>query len=920
MHPQSFFLNIVALIIAILVACSVGDDNRVNLNSFYRSQDTLLLQSSIDADHKGIRACFIENIYGYLSYRQQMNQKGSDSLADILDWALPIYSSYSKCIDLSNRYRLYQSWEEDQLIIKADLDSIYRQIRSEIAQNTGDIDLFSKSKFPNLLTNIREKYISLPDPFMTAELDYKIARYLIDFQEGKLGKDYISDRLDIPKSLGDNKRLAHNYLLIAKYNGYESSDLLQAEKAINLSLASFRKIGLDTKYADLLRAYILSSIYQTDRAIELYKSLAKVFESQSNKENLAYCEYAIAEAYINLNELDSAILYIDKSINNRKNMKQANQATLGESYSCKAYIYMRQNKYKLAENAYLSAEILLESSGFRPSRLLNKLRMAEFYLSLNRIEIASEYYHQVLKESDGFEERFESMYGLAVCDYRQKSYDDAKQKLIKLVNRIEISRKKFPLPELTGGLLSDKIGIYQLLSKIYIDQYLFAFDFKWLDSAHYYYNLKKAKSLNDLIFSNQPISAEVDSLTDLISKIDAELVLHKSDSIGLKACLDSATNRLHFLRIEKADIDGANSSINVKINNQYRDIPKGTTVLEYSISQFGSYLYYTDENTQTVYDLEIAFDSLNGQIIDYLEMIRTKPVGAESISMQRSLGRLLYQSLLPEVVVENLRKDSIKGIVVIPDGILHHLPFETLIDHNGKFLIENYYVSNAPSISILNSLITSKNNSDSKASIVGFGNPSYGNGDIVQLPFAQKEVELVEKIFGEANSNILTGDSATDSRFLNFNYKSIDYLLLATHGIVNYAAPERSGLVLASNDNQSEHSLVNAMQISSKSVPVDLVYLSSCNSGTGKSYPGEGVLSFCQPFFIAGARSVVASYWNVNDRSSVDFAEVFFKNLSIGKSKTESLALAKRAMISSERENWNHPYYWAPFVLNGAFD
>ena len=94
----------------------------------------------------------------------------------------------------------------------------------------------------------------------------------------------------------------------------------------------------------------------------------------------------------------------------------------------------------------------------------------------------------------------------------------------------------------------------------------------------------------------------------------------------------------------------------------------------------------------------------------------------------------------------------------------------------------------------------------------------------------------------------------------------------------------------------------------------DLIVLSTCNSGLGLIDESEGVLGMAKAFFEAGAKSVIVSLWEVNDKYTSKFMELFYENLSKGLDKSEALRQAKIGFIKNYSSN---PYYWGAFVLNG---
>ncbi|MCG8465854.1 MAG: CHAT domain-containing protein, partial [Xanthomonadales bacterium] len=99
------------------------------------------------------------------------------------------------------------------------------------------------------------------------------------------------------------------------------------------------------------------------------------------------------------------------------------------------------------------------------------------------------------------------------------------------------------------------------------------------------------------------------------------------------------------------------------------------------------------------------------------------------------------------------------------------------------------------------------------------------------------------------------------------------------------------------------------------SLNAELVVLSSCDSARGQQLEGEGVLSIARPFFIAGARQVVASLWQVSDRAGAAFMQQFYQHYQAHQNASAALMAAKLWM--SQQREWSHPYYWAGFVIQG---
>src|SRR5262249_39319179 len=114
---------------------------------------------------------------------------------------------------------------------------------------------------------------------------------------------------------------------------------------------------------------------------------------------------------------------------------------------------------------------------------------------------------------------------------------------------------------------------------------------------------------------------------------------------------------------------------------------------------------------------------------------------------------------------------------------------------------------------------------------------------------------------------------------------------------------------------ESNDGLLRARDIYRLRLRGELVVLSSCQTARGRVLAGEGVQGLAQAFFHAGARSVVASLWDVSDRRTAELMTAFYRHLSRGESKAEALQAAKRDMLG--REPRLAPRYWAAFVLLG---
>ena len=95
----------------------------------------------------------------------------------------------------------------------------------------------------------------------------------------------------------------------------------------------------------------------------------------------------------------------------------------------------------------------------------------------------------------------------------------------------------------------------------------------------------------------------------------------------------------------------------------------------------------------------------------------------------------------------------------------------------------------------------------------------------------------------------------------------------------------------------------------------DLVVLSACESALGEELQGEGLMSLTRAVHFAGARSVISTLWQVDDRKTAELMTSFHKSLRSGQPKDEALRTAQLEMLSSRTGLM--PFYWAAFTLQG---
>jgi CHAT domain-containing protein/tetratricopeptide (TPR) repeat protein len=252
---------------------------------------------------------------------------------------------------------------------------------------------------------------------------------------------------------------------------------------------------------------------------------------------------------------------------------------------------------------------------------------------------------------------------------------------------------------------------------------------------------------------------------------------------------------------------------------------------------------------------------------------------------------------------------QVKDFYIAPDGLLRLVPFATLIDVNGKRLIENYRIQ---TLSTGRDLARGAPVHSVQPAMVG-GLAEFGrSGDglfFPPIPGAKEEAQEVAKII-RPEAQRLSGDQLT-KQFLTKQMNGPRILHLATHG---YYSGQTGGLALK-DANLGPANILNQEEAAGLRLQgTQLVVLSACETALGEVSFADGVTGLQRSLTLAGARSQILALWPVNDAKTKDLMVAFYGNLFEKKmTKAEALRQAQLEMVHQSVD----PYYWAPFVLYG---
>ncbi len=266
------------------------------------------------------------------------------------------------------------------------------------------------------------------------------------------------------------------------------------------------------------------------------------------------------------------------------------------------------------------------------------------------------------------------------------------------------------------------------------------------------------------------------------------------------------------------------------------------------------------------------------------------------------VAQQVYNLLLHPVEAE-LAASGVNTLVFVPDGLLRNLPMAAL--HDGqRYLIEKYSIVLTPGLQLLQPQKLERQRF--RGLLAGL---SQARESFAALPNVAIEINQIE---AEIPAQVLLDRSFTNGAFQNqIDSTALSVVHLATHGQFSSNADETFILTWDGRINVKQlDQLLRSRE--GKLSPVELLVLSACQTATGDKRAALGMAGVAVR---SGARSTLASLWSVSDRSTASLMIEFYRELANGVAKAEALRRAQVALL--HQDNYNSPYYWAPFVLLG---
>jgi CHAT domain-containing protein/Tfp pilus assembly protein PilF len=309
-------------------------------------------------------------------------------------------------------------------------------------------------------------------------------------------------------------------------------------------------------------------------------------------------------------------------------------------------------------------------------------------------------------------------------------------------------------------------------------------------------------------------------------------------------------------------------------------------------------------------------------IAQTVERYRQELLGPEDpLSTKNADGLGLYQMLVAPA--KELLAPGGK-VVVLCDGVLSELNFETLLVDNGNpseaphYWIDDADVVSAPSMLML-ARATPEKNAGGRLLLVG--DAESPGPDYPELPNAPVEMQEIEKHFHPQQATVFTRDKANAAAYLSSDPQRFAYIDFVAHGVASRTDPLDSAIILSRRETDSRSGVEDSFKLYAREImqhPIDarLVTIAACYGGGTRSYAGEGLVGLSWAFLRAGAHNVIGALWEVSDASAPRLMDALYQGLQDGLPPSAALRAAKLKLLhGTETGEFRRPFYWGSFQL-----
>ncbi|MFC2165829.1 CHAT domain-containing protein [Acidobacteriota bacterium] len=743
----------------------------------------------------------------------------------------------------------------------------------------------------------------------------------------------------------------------------EMGDYSMALATARQGLRISQQLGFKTAQAFLLSEIgdIYYSLGNYDKALDFNKRALSISEKYIGKWSREKCLNTIGYVYLERDKYSEALDYFSQALDYIRRINHNREEAECLYNIGLAHFY--NDDIGEAKKLFLASLERADLSGERAIEGKNCNRLGQLYCKIDACQESVRYYSKALSIGEEIGHPniiWEAYAGLGEVSTRQKKFNQAVGYFEKSIEVIEGLRSQFIVSAYRSGFFQSKIRIYEQLVDLLYDMHVINPSGGYDRECFFYAEKAKARAfLDDLQQAGEDFSLlfkekedDIETLSKRISHLLTKLnnaALTGAEHEQLWRELERTEEELqNFIEREKREHSDYAKTVGLEPLDldmiQDRLLDDKTGLIAYLVGEQNIFIFFCTHDDISVHRVPPDVSQSTLDIVrNYIRILSSRKFTGKDCE---TAGNNLCERLIKTKT--NGFGSQITKLIIIPDRELHYLPFETLVCRvedspkvgRAYYLMEQYKISYAPSASTLFSIIHNDREHVHSRDLLAVGDPVYEKGsaftgepfksdDIVHeyyldkkfsifpLKYASKEIKSICRLFKKDSTLLVSQEGASEETVKSLHLDEFRIIHFATHSLLDENNANRSALVLNLDDDPSEDGFFQAREIYAVKLNADLVVLSACQTAKGKIEKGEGIQGLARAFFYAGTKSVLASLWKIDDRSTAEFMKKFYEYLAEGKTKQDALCLTKIKMLDTE---YNQPYYWASFVLIGESD
>lgn len=542
------------------------------------------------------------------------------------------------------------------------------------------------------------------------------------------------------------------------------------------------------------------------------------------------------------------------------------------------------------------------------------LRIGHIQLEKNQLAASRENLSLAANLASQDETKWQILYQQGRLFETEEKIDSAISAYEEAIRIIENIRGKFTIDEFKSMYIDDKIDVYDRLINLLLNQNLKTDAFACAQRARSRAFLDlignkkidaKANADPELVEREQDLRFQIQQLTRAIMRNDLKTTgseaLRGEAKFQLQTELQYAREEYSSLLSQLKLTNQEYQSMIVVEPAELTDIQKilddKTALIEYWMSEDQLIIWIITQNDLKTITTDVPASRIQQSIVLCRRFIQP---GSDDAYVNRL--KALYQILFAPV--EEWVKQY-ENLGIIPHRELHFLPFQALIDAEGKYLVERFNMFYTPSTSVYDQCVRKQGVHNEKFLAMALGNVSLG--EFPGLPGTTKEVQDIAVHFPGGTTRF---ENETTESYLKNNATGYQYLHLATHGFLNPVQPMYSYLLFAPTDSDDGQLAVH--EVFGLDLQAQLVTLSACQTGLGDISKGDELVGLSRAFIYSGTPAVIVSLWSVADEPTALLMTRFYGYMKEN-SLQRALTLAQRDVL----KQYHNPFFWAPFQLIG---